>query len=84
MEVTEVAGRGSGEDLPPRFSSLADPSEQEALELDVHIQQFYPPTTTTSVNESNKLSRAWRRHVSMVVPHVKCRDHLGKALRMTV
>ena len=60
----------------PRSSSLANPSEQEALELDINTANDYPPVNATG-NHPSKFSRFWHRHVSMAVPHVDCRDHLG-------
>jgi hypothetical protein len=79
MEVNDFADGRPREDSPHRSNSLANRSEQEALELDLNVQQFYPPSVASSVVGSNKFSRWWKSHVSMGVPHVKCRDHLGKA-----
>lgn len=60
----------------PRSSSLANPSQQEALELDINTATNYPRVDPPG-KPPNKFSRLWHRHVSMGVPHVDCRDHLG-------
>ncbi|KAL2415741.1 hypothetical protein ABEF95_001724 [Exophiala dermatitidis] len=74
--MTEVEpGRGS---LPCAQRMLADASQQEALNLDPNLCRPFPALSTTSTNKGrNKLTRWWRRHVGMAVPHAKCRDHLA-------
>lgn len=58
---------------------LANPSDQEAVDLDTGRIPSFPQLSLVDTNQSaSKLSRWWKRHVSLGVPHVKCRDHLGK------
>jgi hypothetical protein len=69
-------------ELPPARQSLSNPSDQEALELDEARHDPFPQLSTVVTNRSTpKALRWWRRHVSLGVPHVKCRDHLGKTGR---
>ena len=66
-------------ELPPARRTLANPSDQEALELELALARSFPPLSITSTNQNrSKLTRWWKRYVSMGVPHVACRDHLGK------
>lgn len=66
---------------------LATPSDQEALELEraaSHPLALIPTLSRTREEEYSPLRRNvlryWRRHISLAVPHVKCRDHLGEWL----
>ncbi|KIW83003.1 hypothetical protein Z517_02246 [Fonsecaea pedrosoi CBS 271.37] len=71
-QEAEVAGadRQQGE-LPTAEEVLANPSDQEALELGSR-------RTVTITNQStSRTYRWWKRHISMSVPHVTCRDHLA-------
>lgn len=66
-------------DLPPARHTLSIHSDREALELDHAQANGFPPLTTVVTNQSTpRALRWWRRHISLGVPHVKCRDHLGK------
>ena len=65
--------------LPPALRTLARPSDQEALELELSLARSFPQLSITSTNQNrNKIYRWWKRYISMGVPHVACRDHLGK------
>jgi hypothetical protein len=56
--------------------TLSTVSDQEALELDPDSASTFPTLVGTS-HGSHKVSRWWKRHVFLAVPHVACRDHLG-------
>jgi hypothetical protein len=65
------------EDLAPQ---LPDITNREATELTV----YHSAATNTSAStksqyqgQNGPVKRFWRSHVSLRVPHVKCRDHLG-------
>lgn len=65
-----------GEPSARRILSTA--LDQEALELDISQTRSFPQLSTTTTNQSTpNLLRWWRAHVSLGVPHVACRDHLG-------
>ncbi|KIW42652.1 uncharacterized protein PV06_06180 [Exophiala oligosperma] len=65
-------------DLPPARHTLSIHSDREALELDHAQANGFPPLTTVVTNQSTpRALRWWRRHISLGVPHVKCRDHLA-------
>lgn len=73
---------GPGPQQTPNPAGLSEP---EAFELEARnshaparletlnsaVPSHYSPLRRTSV-------RFWRQHVSLAVPHVKCRDHLGQ------
>ncbi|KAI1614289.1 hypothetical protein EDD36DRAFT_222327 [Exophiala viscosa] len=65
-------------ELPPVRHSLSNPSDQEALELDQSQDQPFStlPVTITD-RRTPRIVRWWRSHVSLGVPHAKCRDHLA-------
>ncbi|EXJ79049.1 hypothetical protein A1O3_08550 [Capronia epimyces CBS 606.96] len=69
----------SGHDfVSPAQRTLANPSEQEALELDLTLSRSLALQSVPSTTQSeSKLSRWWRRHIVIGVPHTKCRDHLA-------
>lgn len=58
-------------------------SEQEALDLDPVPDEpiVHRVATATSDKHQNEFLLYWRRHISVSVPHVKCRDHLGQLPR---
>lgn len=56
--------------------TLSTASDQEALDLEPNEASIFPTLTGTS-HGSHKISRWWKRHVFLAVPHVTCRDHLG-------
>ncbi|KIX97786.1 uncharacterized protein Z520_06564 [Fonsecaea multimorphosa CBS 102226] len=58
-------------ELPTASEVLANPSDQEALELGLQLR------ATTTSQSTSKAYRWWKRHISMSVPHVTCRDHLA-------
>lgn len=67
--------------------ALAIPSEQEALQLEEitrqfrqHSQSIHRTGTASSQNAEYRITKLWRRHVSIAVPHEACRDHWGKSL----
>ncbi|KAL6250273.1 hypothetical protein RBB50_002574 [Rhinocladiella similis] len=65
-------------ELPPARYTLSIQSDREALELGHAQANGTLPLTTVVTNQSTpRALRWWRRHVSMGVPHVKCRDHLA-------
>ncbi|KIW26293.1 uncharacterized protein PV07_09398 [Cladophialophora immunda] len=70
-EAQEADGDQQHGHLPTAGEVLANPSDQEALELGSRL------TATTTNQSSSRASRWWKRHVSMSVPHVACRDHLA-------
>lgn len=63
-----------------RILSVA--SNQESVNLGGEIAPFpntpCPTAATTSNKKHDWLTIFWYRHVSVSVPHVKCRDHLGQ------
>ncbi|EXJ96397.1 hypothetical protein A1O1_01523 [Capronia coronata CBS 617.96] len=64
--------------LSPAQRRLANPSDQEALELDLTLCPALPPLSTTSTRQGEgRITRWWRRYIEMGVPHTKCRDHLA-------
>jgi hypothetical protein len=61
---------------------LRRPSDNDAIELE-SPDDFHFPRVDTVPNPNHgrfrqDLARHWNRHISMGVPHVACRDHLGK------
>lgn len=77
--------RDSGTQIHAAAEILATPSDQEALELEraaAHPLSLLPTLRRAPEDQYSTLRRDvlqyWRRHVSLAVPHVKCRDHLGK------
>ena len=63
--------------------AIAYPSEQEALELERTQSRPLAVVSAASRRDTNFVSKQWRRHVSMTLPHVTCRDHLGKDTQAT-
>jgi hypothetical protein len=64
------------EELAPQ----ADVSNREATELErYHTNVTDASASTKSLCEGHFVSirKFWRKQVSLAVPHVKCRDHLG-------
>ena len=65
--------------------SPASSPSQEAVELDdTAPNSLAIISTISSTGDQNhgpvrrKALQYWRRHISMAVPHVDCRDHLGE------
>jgi len=58
---------------------LFSSSDREALDLGEVPEEamFRRVETATSVKHQHPIALAWRRHISLSVPHNKCRDHLG-------
>jgi hypothetical protein len=62
------------------LASQADVSNREATEL----ERYHTNTTDASASTQGpceghfvSIRKFWRRQISLAVPHVKCRDHLG-------
>lgn len=65
-------------------AALRHASDDEALELD-NQDDIHFPQVNTSPNPRHgplrrRVAQLWSRHISMAVPHVACRDHLGEQL----
>lgn len=78
-----AAPQPDGQPINRAAETLRQASENEALELD--HQDVHPVQPITSPNPRHgplrkRLAQLWRRHISMAVPHVACRDHLGEHL----
>lgn len=79
-----AAPQPDGQPINRAVELLRHASDNEALELD-HPEDSCPAQLDPSPNIAHgslrkRLQRLWRRHVSMTVPHVACRDHLGKQM----
>ena len=64
-----------------RVLSIA--SAQESLNLDTDaavLAPVQPAATTALLKQPNRIVVAWKRHISLSVPHDKCRDHLGQSI----
>jgi hypothetical protein len=61
---------------------LRRPSDTEAVELghqtDHHFVRVDPTPNPQHGRARQQLARLWNRHISLGVPHVACRDHLGR------
>lgn len=59
---------------------LSTSSEREALDLDGVPEgvTIHRVATASSHQHQHAFTLAWRRYISLSVPHVKCRDHLGQ------
>lgn len=58
----------------------ADITNREATELTIYHSAATNATSSTKSQYPGHyglLQKFWRSHVSLRVPHVKCRDHLG-------
>jgi hypothetical protein len=64
--------------LPPAGAILAEPSELEAVNLDVRRDATQVPIARRKASTRARVGRHWARYVSMGVPLKTCRDHLGK------
>jgi hypothetical protein len=67
-----------GVDLPMAGVLLAEPSELEAVNLDIRRGATQKPDGIHKDSTRARLGRQWSRHVSMGAPLKSCRDHLGK------
>lgn len=60
---------------------LSVSSEHEAMNLD-HVTpaacSHHQDGRDSSCKQQYSLFLAWRRHISLSVPHQECRDHFGK------
>jgi hypothetical protein len=59
---------------------LADITNREATELTIYHSAATNTSSSTEGQYQGRygpLKKFWRSHVSLRVPHVKCRDHLG-------
>ena len=63
---------------------LRHASDDDALELDHQddtrcVRNTTPPSPQHESLRTRR-GRLWRRYISLAVPHVACRDHLGEQL----
>jgi uncharacterized membrane protein YidH (DUF202 family) len=77
MDMRDEAER---EASPASAPQSADVTNREATELTI----YHSAATNASFSTKSQyqghfgsVRKFWRRHVSLRVPHVKCRDHLG-------
>lgn len=72
--------------VPPSISTnqadreTSETGDRDATELNGHHLSRGNSSATTHLNEDQhfvSLRKFWRRQISLTVPHVACRDHLG-------
>ena len=73
----EVSPPAAAEDSVPPTAKVVN---REATELEPYHSAATDTSTRTMIQYQGHfepLKKFWRRQVSLTVPHVKCRDHLG-------